>query len=54
MFTAPRLIIISIILLTVIVASWSKLRYVEKDDHEPLRWRVDEHPAFKEATRNEN
>lgn len=52
MFTAPRLIIISILLLTVIIASWSRLRYVDKEDHEPLRWRVDEHPAFQETTGN--
>jgi hypothetical protein len=47
MFTPPRLIVLSILLLIVIIASWSKLRYVDEEDHEPQRWTVEDHPAFK-------
>ncbi len=46
MLTPPRLTALSILLLIAIVAAWSKLRFVDQEDHEPQRWRVDEHPAF--------
>ena len=47
MFTPARIIVLAILLLVVLIASWSKLRIVDEDDHEPQRWRIDEHPAFR-------
>lgn len=47
MFTPARTIVLAILLLILIIASWSKLRIVDEDDHEPQRWRIEEHPAFR-------
>jgi len=46
MLTPARTIVLAILLLVALVASWSKLRIVDENDHEPQRWRIDEHPAF--------
>jgi len=43
--TAAVLLILSLIVIT---AAWSKLRYVDDDDHEPQRWRIEDHPAFQQ------
>ena len=47
MLTTARTIILAILLLVLLLASWSKLRIVDENDHEPQRWRIDEHPAFR-------
>ena len=49
MLTPARLIVLSILFLVVTIAAWSKLRIVDEDDHEPQRWRVDEHPALQRS-----
>jgi hypothetical protein len=54
MLTPPRLAILSILLLVVMVAAWSKLRIVDQDDYQPQRWRIDEHPAFNSANGEQN
>lgn len=43
--TAAILLILALIVIT---AAWSKLHFIDEADHEPQRWRVDEHPAFKQ------
>ncbi len=48
MLTPPRLVVLSVIMLIVTLASWSKLRFIEQEDHEPQRWLVDEHPALQQ------
>jgi hypothetical protein len=47
MLTPARTVALAILLLVVLIASWSKLRIVDEDDHQPQRWRIDEHPAFR-------
>ncbi|MCU7933013.1 MAG: hypothetical protein KZQ90_19645 [Candidatus Thiodiazotropha sp. (ex Codakia rugifera)] len=48
MFT-PKLIAVVLILSCIVAfASWSKLRFVDEQDHEVKRWRIDEYPGFKE------
>ena len=47
MLTTARTIILAILLLVVLIAAWSKLRIVDGDDHQPQRWLIDEHPAFR-------
>jgi len=47
MLTPARTVILAILLLVALIASWSKLRIVDEDDHKPQRWLIDEHPAFK-------
>jgi hypothetical protein len=40
-------IVLAILSLVVGIAAWSKLRFVDDEDHQPQRWRLDEHPAFR-------
>ncbi|MCP3867863.1 MAG: hypothetical protein GY703_07170 [Gammaproteobacteria bacterium] len=48
MFTTARTIILSILIVVVLIASWSKLRLIEDGvDHQPQRWRMDDHPTFR-------
>ncbi len=47
MLTPARTTILAILLLVVLIASWSKLRIVDEDDHKPQRWLIDEHPALR-------
>ncbi len=47
MLTPARTTILAILLLVVLIASWSKLRIADEDDHQPQRWLIDEHPAFR-------
>ncbi len=54
MLTLPRLVILSVIMLIVTLASWSKLRFIDQEDHEPQRWLLDEHPALQQKTAPRN
>ena len=47
MLTPARTTILAILLLVVLIAAWSKLRIADEDDHQPQRWLIDEHPAFR-------
>ena len=47
MLTPARNTVLAILLLVVLLASWSKLRIVDEDNHKPQRWLIDEHPAFR-------
>jgi hypothetical protein len=47
MLTPARKIILFILTLIFVISIWSKLRFVDKDDHQPQRWRVDEYPGFR-------
>ncbi|MCU7891181.1 MAG: hypothetical protein KZQ78_06030 [Candidatus Thiodiazotropha sp. (ex Ustalcina ferruginea)] len=45
----PKLVAVLLILSCIVAfASWSKLRFVDEQDHEVKRWRIDEYPGFKE------
>lgn len=44
MVTRKSLGVIAILTLVVAVAAWSKLRFVEAEDHAPQRWKLEEHP----------
>jgi hypothetical protein len=46
MFTPKNVAIALILIFIVSLASWSKLRFVDENDHTPQRWRVDEYPGF--------
>ena len=48
MFAKQVAVILLILSLIVITAAWSKLRYVDGEDHEPQRWRIEDHPAFQQ------
>lgn len=48
MFTPKSVSIILILLFIVGIASWSKLRFVDPEDHQEQRWRVDQYPGFKQ------
>ncbi len=38
-----------ILVIVVGVAAWSRLRYVGQEGYDqPLRWKLDEHPAFQQ------
>ena len=50
MITRNLLVILFILTLVGVVAAWSKLRFVDEEDHEPQRWRLEEHPAFQEPS----
>lgn len=47
MSTRNHVIVGLIILIVFAVAAWSKLRFIDEEDHGAQRWRLDEHPAFK-------
>ncbi|MCB2263917.1 MAG: hypothetical protein LGR52_13435 [Candidatus Thiosymbion ectosymbiont of Robbea hypermnestra] len=42
-----RVVISLILLLVVLITSWSRLRHVDASDHEPQRIPVKMHPAFR-------
>ena len=46
MLTPPRVAVVLIIGLVILLAFWSKLRFVDESADEPQRWRVDEHPRL--------
>ena len=46
MFAKQVAAVLLILSLIVITAAWSKLRYIDEEDHEPQRWRIEDHPAF--------
>ena len=46
LITPPRAAVLLILLLVAVIAAWSKLRYVEAEDHKPQRWRLEEYPGL--------
>lgn len=48
MFTPSRVAVLMILVLILSFASWSKLRFVDADDHMSQRWRLEEHPQFQD------
>jgi len=46
MITRNVLIVFFILALVVIVAAWSKLRFVDDEDFKPQRWRLEDHPTL--------
>jgi len=46
MITPKALGVVAILILIVVIAAWSKLRFVGDDDFAPQRWKVQQHPAF--------
>ncbi len=50
MFTPARLIVLSILTLILIIASWSKLRFLDETQDQPQRWRVEDYPSVENAT----
>ncbi|MEW8505240.1 MAG: hypothetical protein AB2598_00925 [Candidatus Thiodiazotropha sp.] len=46
MFTPKNVAVVLILLFIVGLASWSKLRFVDEDDHTEQRWRVEDYPGF--------
>ena len=51
MFNPKNLAILLILALIVSLASWSKLRFVEENDHAEQRWRVEDYPGFSDKGR---
>lgn len=55
MITPTRVAVLLILLLIGCLASWSKLRFIDEDDHMSQRWRLEEHPKFQaEKTREDD
>ena len=50
LITPPRVAVLLILLLVAVIAAWSKLRYVEAEDHKPQRWRLEEYPGLDQKT----
>lgn len=48
MFSPSRVAVLMILVLILSFASWSKLRFVDDDDHMSQRWRLQEHPQFQD------
>jgi hypothetical protein len=46
MFTAKSVAILVLLLVIVVIASWSKLRFIDPQDHQQQRWRIDQYPGF--------
>jgi len=46
MNSRPGLITLVILILVIVVAAWSKLRFLREGYGEPQRWKIEEHPAF--------
>lgn len=46
MFTPRNVGVVLILVFIVSLASWSKLRFVDEDDHAEQRWRVEDYPGF--------
>ena len=42
----PGLITLAILILVIVIAAWSKLRYLREGYDEPQRWKINEHPAL--------
>jgi len=49
MMTRNRLIVILILMLVVLITSWSRLRHVDANDYEPQRIPIGEHPLFRKG-----
>ena len=48
MTSRKSIFVVTILALIVAVSAWSKLRFVDDDDFAPQRWKVSEHPAFRQ------
>lgn len=46
MLTPSRVAVLLILVMIFSLASWSKLRFVDEEDHMSQRWRLEEHPQF--------
>lgn len=46
MLSIKSLAVVAILTLILAVSAWSKLRFVDPEDHAPQRWKVQDHPAF--------
>jgi hypothetical protein len=46
MISRKSMAVFAILTLILAVSSWSKLRYVDPEDHAPQRWKVQDHPDF--------
>lgn len=46
MLTRKYMAVAAILALILAVSAWSKLRFVDPEDHAPQRWKVQEHPDF--------
>ena len=44
------ILVLMIVFVVVAIAAWSKLRFVDEEDQQPQRWRLQEHPAFRSGT----
>ena len=43
----PKFVAVALILICIVAfASWSKLRFVDPDDHIEQRWRINDYPGF--------
>ncbi|PVV20258.1 MAG: hypothetical protein B6D78_11130 [gamma proteobacterium symbiont of Ctena orbiculata] len=49
MFTPKNVAIVLILVFIVSLASWSKLRFVDENDHVEQRWRVEDYPGFSDT-----
>jgi hypothetical protein len=48
MFTQKSMAVVAILVLIVAVSAWSKLRFVDPEDHAPQRWKIEDHPDFRQ------
>lgn len=46
MLRGKSLAVVAILTLILVLSAWSKLRFVDPEDHAPQRWKVQEHPDF--------
>ena len=46
MITRNIIVVCLILAIVVVVAAWSKLRFVDDEDFKPQRMRIEEHPAL--------
>jgi len=46
MITRNLFVVLFILILVGVVAAWSKLRFIDEEDHAPQRLLLEEHPAF--------
>ncbi len=48
-------ITVFILIIVVGVAAWSRLRYVDREGYDqPLRWKLNEHPALRQHNESRN
>jgi hypothetical protein len=48
MLTRTRIAVAVILVLVILLSAWSSLRFVDDNDFEPQRIRLEDHPAFRE------